>query len=285
MTEMNWQPLRGIDPERLREARLQAHYAVQWLARFARAYAPPQPDDSHTSLGWIERAGAFITHPARDGFRLVLRLADLTLTLFRDDPGTELPTMSLNGRTNAEVRAWLVAELSLRGVDAGALDAPSPYAIPAHPIAAGAPYDAATHGDGLSELAAWYTNCAYLLTFDREAIRQLNVEASPLRGWPHHFDLATAISFPARTAGSTAHVGVGLEPGDDYYDEPYFYVTVHPTPDATELPTLPAIGHWHTQDFVGAIATSRKILASRDPQAETEDFLRVALESAIGLLR
>ena len=44
----DWVPLRGIDQRRLSEARLQAHYAVQWLARAARAYVPPQPDDEHT---------------------------------------------------------------------------------------------------------------------------------------------------------------------------------------------------------------------------------------------
>ena len=34
----DWMPLGGIDQRRLSEARLQAHYAVQWLGRAARAY-------------------------------------------------------------------------------------------------------------------------------------------------------------------------------------------------------------------------------------------------------
>jgi len=46
----DWMPLRGVNQRRLSEARLQAHYAVQWLARAARAYVPPQPDDEHTNL-------------------------------------------------------------------------------------------------------------------------------------------------------------------------------------------------------------------------------------------
>ena len=40
-------PLHAIDKARLSEARLQAHYAAQWLARAARAYVPLQPDDGH----------------------------------------------------------------------------------------------------------------------------------------------------------------------------------------------------------------------------------------------
>ena len=55
----DWVPLRDIDQRRLREARLQAHYAVQWLARAARAYVLPQPDDEHTNLGWAGALGGF----------------------------------------------------------------------------------------------------------------------------------------------------------------------------------------------------------------------------------
>ena len=51
MMGSDWQQIRAIDPLQLSAARLQAHYAVQWLARTARAFITPQPDDGHTSLG------------------------------------------------------------------------------------------------------------------------------------------------------------------------------------------------------------------------------------------
>src|SRR5215471_7967335 len=63
MRGSDWAPLRGMDQRRLSEARLQAHYAVQWLARAARAYVPPQRDDEHTNLGWDVALGGFTTHP------------------------------------------------------------------------------------------------------------------------------------------------------------------------------------------------------------------------------
>ena len=71
--------LRGVAPSRLSAARLQAHHAVQWLARGARAYVVPQPDDTHTNLGWDDAFGGLVTHPSPHGGRLGLRLADLTL--------------------------------------------------------------------------------------------------------------------------------------------------------------------------------------------------------------
>ena len=61
MRGSDWVPLRGIDQRRLSEARLQAHYAVQWLGRAARAYVRPLPDDEHTNLGWDASLGGFTT--------------------------------------------------------------------------------------------------------------------------------------------------------------------------------------------------------------------------------
>src|SRR5690349_24796886 len=77
--DSDWMPLRGIDQRRLSESRLQAHYAVQWLARAARAYVPPQPDDGHTNLGWYGALGCFITPPVTDGAGLRFKVTYLTL--------------------------------------------------------------------------------------------------------------------------------------------------------------------------------------------------------------
>ena len=53
-------------------------------------------------------------------------------------------------------------------------------------------------------------------------------DGSPVRCWPHHFDIATLLTIaPGQT------IGVGLEPGDGYYDEPYWYVNQYPAPSAT----------------------------------------------------
>ena len=54
---------------------------------------------------------------------------------------------------------------------------------------------------------------------------------------------------------------------DEYYDEPYFYVSLHPAPHATMLPGLPEVGHWHTDDFTAAITTASKILAAKNQAA------------------
>jgi hypothetical protein len=50
--QRNLAPLIGVDEAGPSRTRVQAHSAVQWLARAARAYIPVRPNDGHTNLGW-----------------------------------------------------------------------------------------------------------------------------------------------------------------------------------------------------------------------------------------
>ena len=279
--ESDWMPLRGIDQRRLSEARLQAHYAVQWLGRAARAYVPPQPDDEHTNLGWDGALDGFTTHPLKDGAWLSLKITDLTLALHVGEGRTQVQSFSLDGRSDAQARQWLSEQLGARGLDAHALDAPSPYEMPAHAVSQGAAYGPAGLRNALAELAAWFGNAALLIGSIQRQMIGRKLAASPARCWPHHFDLATLTTLPARSPDATRYVGAGLSPGDEYYDEPYFYVSVYPEPDPAALPSLPILGHWHLCDFMAAVATARKIVAAKKQQAETDDFLRAAVDGAI----
>jgi hypothetical protein len=282
--ESDWMPLRGIDQRRLSEARLQAHYAVQWLGRAARAYVPPQPDDEHTNLGWDGALDGFTTHPLKDGAWLSLKITDLTLALHVGEGRTQVQSFSLDSRSDAQARLWLSEQLGARGLDAHALDAPSPYEMPAHAISQGAAYGPGGLSDALAELAAWFANATLLIGSIQRQMIGRKLAASPARCWPHHFDLATLTTLPARSPDATRYVGAGLSPGDEYYDEPYVYVSVYPEPDPAALTSLPTLGHWHLRDFVAAVATAHKILAAKNPQAETDEFLRAAVDGAIKIL-
>jgi hypothetical protein len=285
MGKSDWRPLRGVDRHRLSLARLQAHHAAQWLARAARAYVPPQPDDGHTNLGWNDDLGGFTTHRLTGAERLSLRIADLTLILHGDERTAPIQSFNLDGRTDAQARQWLGERLDARGLDAHALDAPSPYEMPTHGVTQGAAYDVADVADGLLELSAWYANAEFLLVRVQRQMIERMLAASDVRCWPHHFDLAALISFPAREADATAYVGAGLSPGDKYYDEPYFYVSVYPQPDNAALPRLPKVGHWHTHEFTAAVAPAHQIVAANQQEAAAEEFLKAAVDVAIKILK
>jgi hypothetical protein len=274
----HWQPIAGLDRGKLKEARLQAHYAAQWLARCARAYVAPRPDDGHTNLGWDDALGGFCTHPMPDGARLGLRISDLTLMLLNaNGKGSSL---SLDGRADSDARTWLGRECAARGLDARKLDDPSPYEMPANAVAKAAKYSIGGLVSALRDLAVWYANANGVLNDVRQHLTARGLNAPVLRCWPHHFDLDSLVTLaPDRT------VGLGFSPGDEYYDEPYFYVTIYPEPDATMLPQLHMIGHWHTHEFVAAIARASKIVAVKNQKADTEAHLIATIDVAIELLR
>jgi hypothetical protein len=277
MSDGNWHAIRSVDRPRLRAARLQAHFATQWLARAARAYIPPLPDDGHTNFGWDDARGGLVTHALPDGARLGLRFADLTLMLLAGDAAAD--TFALNGRRDADVRGWLGRLMAARGLDPDALDAPAPYQLPASRIGSAEPYAAADNAAGPGELAVWYGNANMVLDAARPTIIARNLAAPPVRCWPHHFDLDSLVTVrPGRT------MGLGLAPGDDFYDEPYFYVSLYPAPEVASLPQLPAIAHWHAKGFTAAVATAGRIVAARDQKGEVEAYLLFAGGVAIKAL-
>ena len=85
-----------------------------------------------------------------------------------------------------------------------------------------------------------------------------NPAASPICIWPHHFDMATLMTYPGATEAETKYLGVGLSPGDKGYDEPYWYITPYPYPDVAKLPELP-VGSWHTEGWVGGVLTASQV--------------------------
>jgi hypothetical protein len=279
-----WRPVGGIDPLRLKEARLQAHHALQWLARVARSHIPPQPDDGHTCLHWDSGLDAFATQTFAGGTRLVLQVPTLTLVLQSTAGMAGSQSFALDGQTDAQVRTWLRKQFEARGFDPTALDAPAPYDIPMHAIGQCSDYDACAAADGLANLAAWYANAAALIEVIRHQIAGQRVAVSALCCWPHHFDLAILAMVPAGQAAELGLVGVGLSPGDEYYDEPYYYVSVYPEPNPAALPALPIVGKWHTLHFTAAVATAQRLVAANNPEIETDRFLRDAVAASFRLV-
>ncbi len=272
MTAVSWRCLHGVNSAALRAARIQAHRATQWLARVARAYVPARPEDGHTNLGWDDALGGLVAHSLPDGARFGLCIAELKLVLL--DSSGRKDSFALDGRRDADACDWLGRHARARGLEAQALDAALPYEVPA--FAGGDVYTAAELAEPLAELAIWFSNANGVLEATRQRLAARQLDVAPVRCWPHHFDLATLV-----TLGCGRSTGIGFEPGDDYYDEPYFYVSLYPAPDPAALPPLPAIGHWHTKDFAAAVAPAHRILAAKDQGAEVAAFLQAAVATAI----
>lgn len=272
---MAWQDVPRANFMVLHAARLQAHYAAQWLARAARAYIPPRAHDDHTNLGWDSAFGGLVTHLLPDGSRLGLRIADLTLALLDVHP-RELP---LDGRAEAEVRTWLGGHVAARNLAAGKLDDPLPYALPDHVLALGARYSLDEYGDAFKVLATWFANGSEAVASAQKRLVAKRLKAPPVRCWPHHFDFDCLVDL-----GRGRTMGIGYCPGDEFCDEPYFYTSMWPEPSIPGLPLLPAMAHWHTYKFLAAMAPAHKIVAAHDQGAYVQQYLDVSVAAALHAL-
>jgi hypothetical protein len=259
-----WSLLRKPEPTALAAARLLAHRAVQWPARAALANLDPAPDDSHASLTWDPALAALLGQPLKGGARAGLHVGVHELVFVK---GKRTETFPMIGRPEGEAGAWLDARLAAEGLKP-ATGIKLPYELP--PALFARPAEEAKN---LAALSAWFAAGAELLEELRKKHKRR--KPGPVRCWPHHFDIAFLV--PLEEARS---IGIGLSPGDEYYAQPYFYLSPDPKPDTGNLPRLPPGGRWHTKNFFGAVAAATDLLALPDPRAGLLEVFAAAFKAA-----
>ena len=247
-----------VDPglaTRLSDARLQLHHAAQLVAAMGISYLPKADDDSHTNMEWIAGALASNVIGGRP-FRLGVRPDPFALVVIGGD--VELVSYSLHGKTINDAAAWVRGQITKLGVDASRYTLAKHYAIPPHPVARGVPFDT-TDAVAFEQLQRWYNDADGVL---RSVAEERG--GSPVRCWPHHFDIATLLTIaPGQT------IGVGLAPGDGYYDEPYWYVNRYPAPSATPGNQLEGGGVWHSREWIGAVLPGSRLSGEQQHQVKT----------------
>lgn len=263
--------LGAVDPAELFEARLQLHHAAQLVAAVGRSHLEARPDDSHPNLGWHGGHAALLGRAVAEGPEVEagIRLGDATLLVLEAD--RVVGQLGLTGRSLTDGLLWLEGEMRDRRIPLvdGEFRPPG-YALPDHPLTSGAHFDADLAA--CMEFGRWYASADRALA----RVQAAAPEASAVRCWPHHFDLATLIVLEGDRS-----VGVGMTPGDGSYAEPYWYVSPWPYPDT--LPALGDVGHWHTEGFTAAVLTARDVVAASaaDRQrALVDDFLEEAIAAS-----
>jgi hypothetical protein len=265
----DWSSLGLVAPTSLADARVAAHHAAQWPTRAARANLAPAADDSHSAFAWDPAQRALVSRPM-DETRIGLRIEDLELIVLHGE--APMSRLALEGRTDREAGAWLDVQLAAHGLKpASAVELP--YAIDPHPVALDAVYRTS---DATRELARWYAVASETL----ESFRAAQPGASPVRCWPHHFDIATLVLLDAGGGENARSVGIGVSPGDASYAQPYAYVSPWPYPDRAALPPAPRPGHWHVEGFVAVVATGEAILAADARGTAFLAFVTSAYETA-----
>ena len=279
MGAVAWRPVGTVDPQKLGETRIVAHSALQWLARLTLSYIDPADDHSHTNLGWDEAANALETREIQPGLTVEMRMPELTLQ-FKEDGQRTTHEIFLDDRSPAAVEAWILIELLHRHIDRDKFSKDLPYDVPNLMIGDAVEFFHEPHAAALGELTAWYANANAVLNVIKDEYSSVSPGPSEVRCWPHHFDIATLISFESGDPETARSIGVGMSPGDEHYDEPYFYVSPYPKPSPWELPDLNDLGHWHKKGFVGAVALSSQIAEKGAGADQVLEFLRTSIEAA-----
>lgn len=250
---MTWRSVGSVLPTELSQARLQLHWAAQLVSAPGTTLLPPQSGHRHTNLVWDCALDVLAGRPVGEAsVRAALVFESLELALL--DGTLERASLALPGITLQDALRWLSGHI------AGSRTLALPeHEMPAHPVGHGVPF-AAGGTDARTELAAWFANGAATV---QDAVAR-EPAASPVRCWPHHFDVASLIALdPDRDDEQARTIGIGLSPGDDSYDQPYFYVTPWPYPEPSELPTLEAGARWRTEGWTGAVLTAEQIISER----------------------
>jgi len=275
----DWSKMGRMPPAALVEARNLAHHAAQWPAKAARANLNAVPDDSHSAFTWDGSHAALVSRvlPAKGGgVRVGIRMARLELIITSGD--SVLDAFQFDGKTDAAAGAWLDSKLHALGLKP-ASGVNLPYALPDHPTG-GRSHELGMLGRELGELSRWFGGPVEVLEEFAGRLAGLRPGPGALLCWPHHFDMATLVRFDAGAGESARSVGVGVSPGDEFYAQPYVYVSPSPRFDGGNLPAPPPPGHWHTEGFFGAVATGEEILAVKDRGRALLAFITGAFEIA-----
>ncbi|HMB54145.1 MAG TPA: hypothetical protein VKU40_12570 [Thermoanaerobaculia bacterium] len=275
-----WEPLwqQPVRSHEVIEARQQLHWAVALLAAVAAAEAEPQADHAHLASSWDARRRRFVGRRTRGGLRATLQPATLRLGVEGGAEGAQ--AFSLTGRTPAAALNWLTAQ-----VEAASGERPrlilDRTGLPGHRLGDGAAFS--PPGPAHVELVRWYAGAVRLL----DAVRADHRGASPVRLWPHHFDVATQLPYGGGGAEARS-IAVGMQPGDGWHPEPYFYVLPWPPPSGRPQ-RLGSGGFWNTEGWVGAALVAHR-LNDRPPErqgTQVAAFVQTAIavcEELIGVV-
>lgn len=267
--------IKNSNLSQLAEARAIAHRASQHLTQAARANLEAKPDDSHSNLGWDAEKKAFLSQPIDDKF-IGLSLAPLTLFIANEE--TILETLALDGVTADKASKWLDDKLTALGLSI-ASTTEIPYELPADANAIHAYNDS----DSLAMLSAWFDTAAQSLEAFVQNNSNITPGPSPVRCWPHHFDIATYVSLESGDAETARGIGVGMSPGDEGYNEPYLYINPWPYLNKDALPDAINPGHWHVDGYVGSIATASELLTQDDVAQAMSAFISESFALSVKL--
>ncbi|MAE82567.1 MAG: hypothetical protein CMB80_07535 [Flammeovirgaceae bacterium] len=273
MDTFSWIPLTSIDPEEIKYARIQLHQSIQNVSAVGRKFLDQSAGDVNATLTWVpghrRMAGKWVKGDI--SFRSSISLEEFTIYLV-DEKVQTLSSFNCNDKTQTQLMLWLEEQIGKFGLEAKNLTLNLPYELPKEVLEVGNPFDLESLR-GAKELTKYFHN-AYITI--REFREQFSA-AGEINIWPHHFDMAMNVLL--RDTGdpeTNTQISLGMSPGDDQFESPYFYVNCWPHVDTRNLPQLSNNAMWISEEWTGAVLLSKHLQNAKNQEDITRTFLAEA---------
>lgn len=239
---INWIKLDKIDHQILQYTRSTLHLATQLVSAAPRSFLPFAENDDNGWLAW--NAKQFRLESKYFGPKLNVQAAidfsDFKLQLLVEEMVFE--EIELYKKSFQDIEKWIKNAFFKLKLDYNQYHLELPYKLDqSFPPKEDYVFD---YYDPVSfkEFSKLYHNAQSVL---KKARTEIIGKKISVKVWPHHFDMAILHNQTPENS-----IGIGLSPGDNYYNQPYFYISPYPYPMDEELNnTNPIVGKWHTKDF------------------------------------
>lgn len=272
----NWNKLSDLSRNELTSGRKMIHQAVQLPALAGRCLNTADPDDKTAALHWLDDKKLLVSQLWEgNNHRASLSISELQIKIL-DKNNDTVSMFSINGKSYNDCFDLLQKQIDQLGYGGERLSKDLPYKIPDYKFS-----DDSTFEDinkkALIELENYYSNANLVLNKIKGKFN-----SSEILCWPHHFDIATSFTERGNSSREQSNsIGIGMSPGDESYNQPYFYVSPWPYPEKKEMLPAPGTGKWHTENWFGAVLTADKIINSENQFNITTEFIN----SAISILK
>lgn len=266
---MEWEKLTHISTDDLNFVRKQYHLAAQNISVVGRSYLDRSENDENAVLHWVpgfwRMAGKWVSGQNKT-FRSSISLKDFNIYLV-DQRVNVLAKFPLHGKTHNQVMIWLEEQILSLGLFSKALNLEMPYRLEEFNNWAKEKF-AEVDPELSIEFGKFYHNTYLLLN----ELKNLFPHASECSIWPHHFD--ESVTFTLKETGDPATntmVSGGFSPGDQFYQQPYFYVNSWPFVDFEHVEKA-KFGFAHTEEWVGNVLLASELVKATDQYERLYDF-------------
>ena len=281
MDTFKWIPFVSVDPEEIRNVRAQLHLSVQNVAAVGSEFLSESEGDENAVLSWVpglrRMAGKWVQGDI--SFRSSISLEEFKIYLV-DEKVMTLAEFALQNSNTTQLMIWLEEQIGKFGLQAKNLTMNLPYQLPASVLEKGNPFDINSERN-TRELSKYYHNTYLLL---REFKDHHGVDTT-INIWPHHFDMALDILLKDTGDPETnTQIALGMSPGDDQFENPYFYVNCWPHANTEAFSKLSNHAIWISEEWTGAVMLSKHIRSADKQEEMLRTFYQEASETLIEAL-